>query len=139
MFMAATLPLENLSSVFGENLQTDVSLARYTAARVGGPADVLLLVKSAPELAEAAQQLWTLDVPFVIFGGGSNILVSDAGIREVVLLNRARQLRFDQAGAERLRHVVPDHVRRVGHRRAAAAPELHREVLRFLLPVITYE
>ena len=79
---------------FGERLQTEVELARYTSARVGGPAEVLLVAKSANELAEMVTALWELELPFLILGGGSNVLVSDAGVRGVVVLNRARHVRF---------------------------------------------
>ena len=91
----ASLPFEQLSSVFGDNLQTDVSLARYTAARVGGTADALVVVKSSQQLAGAAQQLWKLSIPFMVLGGGSNVLISDTGVRELVLLNRAKTISFD--------------------------------------------
>ncbi len=84
-----------LSDVFGKRIRLHVPLVRYTASRVGGPADVLLEVDSAGELAQAAMILWELEFPFVIIGGGSNVLVSDLGIREVVLINRARSVRFD--------------------------------------------
>ena len=90
------LPLDTLRSVFGERLQTDVSLARYTATRVGGPADVLLATGSVDELAGTAAQLWNLDIPFIIFGGGSNVLVSDAGVRDVVIINRAKEVHIDE-------------------------------------------
>lgn len=93
--MTHALPLNRLRAAFGERLQEDVSLAPYTAARVGGVAAVVVRVDSAAELAEAAGQLWTWEIPFVLLGGGSNVLVSDAGVREVVLLNRARQVRFE--------------------------------------------
>jgi UDP-N-acetylmuramate dehydrogenase len=81
--------------VFGERISEHVSLARYTAARIGGPADFLLELRSATELEDASRLLWAERVPFVILGGGSNVLVSDAGVRSVVLLNRAKEVRFD--------------------------------------------
>lgn len=87
--------MDRLESVFGKQLSRDASLARYTAARVGGPADVLLEVRSANELAQAIRLLWEEHLPYVILGGGSNVLVSDAGVRGVVVLNRARKVRFN--------------------------------------------
>ena len=86
-----------LRAVFGNRMRLHVPLARFTASRVGGPADVLLEVNSADELAQAAIILWDQDIPFVIIGGGSNVLVSDLGIREVVIINRARKVRFDES------------------------------------------
>lgn len=87
--------IEHLQNVFGGRVQQDVSLARYTAARLGGPAEVLLEARSADELAHAAQTCWGLSLPFVILGGGSNVLISSKGVRGVVVLNKARQVTFD--------------------------------------------
>jgi UDP-N-acetylmuramate dehydrogenase len=89
----ATLP--TLREIYGDRLQERVPLASYTSARIGGLADAVLFVRSADELAEAAARLWQMDVPFVLLGGGSNVLASDRGVRGVVLLNRARQVKFD--------------------------------------------
>ena len=86
--------LATMQQKFGERLQTEVELARYTSARVGGPAEMLLLAKSANELAEMVSALWAMEQPFLILGGGSNVLVADAGVRGVVLVNRARRVRF---------------------------------------------
>lgn len=86
---------EALLTIFEARLQRFVSLGRYTAARIGGAADWLLSVDSADELAETATQLWELEIPFIVLGGGSNVLVSDAGIHEVVILNKARHIQFE--------------------------------------------
>ena len=72
-------------------------MARYTAARVGGPAEALLEIYSIDELVRACQLIWQDDLPFSIFGGGSNILVSDSGVPRVVLINRARRIRFEES------------------------------------------
>jgi len=87
--------ISDLRSTFGDRLQENVSLSSYTAARIGGPADVLVFVRSADELAQAAEKLWKLDMPFLLLGGGSNVLVSDKGVRGVVIINRARLVKFD--------------------------------------------
>ena len=89
-----------LISTLGDHLQRDVSLARYTAARIGGAADWLIEVQSADQLADTVTRLWDLDIPFFIFGGGSNVLVSDAGLREVVILNKARRIQFNRDGSQ---------------------------------------
>ena len=89
---------QSLQEAFGERLQQNIPLRRFTAARVGGPADALLQVRSAGELTDTVQTLWGFQIPFVILGGGSNVLVSDAGVRGVVILNHARHIRFDVSG-----------------------------------------
>ncbi len=70
------------------------SLARYTAARVGGAADLLVTVRSGERLARAAAWLWKNQVGFLVLGGGSNVLVADAGVRQVVVLNKAAEVSF---------------------------------------------
>jgi UDP-N-acetylmuramate dehydrogenase len=87
--------ISDLRSTFGDHLQENVPLSSYTAARIGGPADVLVFVHSADELAQAVEKLWEMDMPFLLLGGGSNVLVSDKGVRGVVIINRARLVRFD--------------------------------------------
>jgi len=84
-----------LRQKFGDAVQENVTLAPYTSARIGGPADVLLTVKSADELADAVQLIWEQELPYYILGGGSNVLVSDKGFRGAVVLNRAKEVRFE--------------------------------------------
>ncbi len=83
-----------LQDQYGTALQFDVLLARYTTARIGGPAEALIMARSAEELAHAGRGLWDLGLDFIVLGGGSNVLVSDEGVEGVVVLNRARDTRF---------------------------------------------
>ena len=87
--------LSELRAAFGDRMQENVPLSSYTAARIGGPADVLVFVRNADELAQAAGKVWEMDLPFTLLGGGSNVLVSDRGVRGVVIINRARLLKFN--------------------------------------------
>ena len=91
MKTAVTIDLREL---FGDQLQEHALLAPYTSARIGGPADALVTVQSANELAKAAQACWEYDLPFTMLGGGSNLLVSDEGVRGIVILNRAKETDF---------------------------------------------
>ncbi len=95
MTMTETTLTPALRATFGDRLQENVRLAPYTSARIGGPADYLIEVRSAGELAAAAQSLWDAGAPFWVLGGGSNVLVSDRGVRGVVLLNRAKAVTFN--------------------------------------------
>src|SRR5512138_694101 len=92
-------PMDTLYAKLGDKVKENVSLAPYTSARIGGPADVLITAESADELARVIKLLWKLDVEYLILGGGSNVLVSDRGVRGVVVLNRAKAVRF-HAGDE---------------------------------------
>ncbi len=83
-----------LRAIFSERLQKNVPLAPYTSARIGGPADWLLIVRSAEELEAAVSTAWRDGIPFTLLGSGSNVLISDKGIRGLVILNRAGQVRL---------------------------------------------
>jgi UDP-N-acetylmuramate dehydrogenase len=87
--------LPALRTAFGERLQENVMLAPYTSARIGGPADALITVRSADELADTVSQLWKMGAPYTLLGGGSNMLISDRGVRDVVVLNKAKEVRFE--------------------------------------------
>ena len=63
----------------------DEPLRRYTAWKIGGPADALLEPKSAGELIEAVKRARENDVPVTILGGGTNVLVLDGGIRGLTI------------------------------------------------------
>ena len=89
-----TAPIDVLYAKLGDKVRENVSLAPYTSARIGGPADVLITAESADELARTIKLLWKLDLEYIMLGGGSNVLVSDRGVRGVVVLNRAKGVRF---------------------------------------------
>jgi UDP-N-acetylmuramate dehydrogenase len=92
--LAPVQVIDSLYAKLGDKVKENVSLAPYTSARIGGPADVLVVAESADELARIIKLLWKLDLDFIMLGGGSNVLVSDKGVRGVVVLNRAKGVRF---------------------------------------------
>ena len=87
--------IQTLRDEFGDHLQVNVSLNRYTAARIGGKADVMITAETLVELAKVTKSLWESGIPFRILGSGSNVLVSDAGVRQVIILNRAKKIIFN--------------------------------------------
>ncbi len=87
-----------MRDAFGAELREDVPLGPYTSARIGGAADILITADSATKLTGIADRLWENEMEFRILGGGSNVLVSDQGVREVVILNKARAVEFIDDG-----------------------------------------
>ena len=53
-----TAPIDVLYAKLGDKVRENVSLAPYTSARIGGPADVLITAESADELARSIKLLW---------------------------------------------------------------------------------
>lgn len=75
-------------------------LSKHTTARIGGPADLLIEVRTTDELIAVAQRAEEMGLPYLVLGGGANVLVSDAGIRGLVIVNRAREIRFSVRGSK---------------------------------------
>jgi UDP-N-acetylmuramate dehydrogenase len=74
---------------FGEGrLREGVPLAPLTTFKVGGPADWLIELRDGTELRDALRIATACHVPVVVLGGGSNVLVADAGVRGLVVRMR---------------------------------------------------
>ena len=89
---------QHFRDMFGDQFQINAPLAKYTSARVGGPAEMLLTVKNAQELQTAVELAYAYPIPYFVLGGGSNILVADAGVKGLVILNKAKQVSFRHTG-----------------------------------------
>ena len=87
--------LNLLQEIFGHRLQENVLLENYTTMQVGGPADVLLIANSADQLAESISAVWKLGLPLKLLGSGSNLIISDRGVRAVVVINRAHNVKIN--------------------------------------------
>lgn len=99
MFLKTSIAtVEQFQNLFGDQFQTNVTLSRYTSARVGGPAEMYLTVKSASELQTAVELAYARRIPYFILGGGSNILVSDRGISGLVIMNKAKAVKYRSNG-----------------------------------------
>jgi len=69
----------------GDRVRFSVPLAHYTSFRIGGPADVLVEPETLEELRIGMTILHQEKLPVFVLGGGTNILVSDRGVRGVVI------------------------------------------------------
>ncbi|MBU0972811.1 MAG: UDP-N-acetylmuramate dehydrogenase [Proteobacteria bacterium] len=68
------------------SLLSQEPLSRYTSFRVGGPADLLGLPRDRQALSDLLLAAKKENIPVTIIGGGTNILVSDKGIRGLVIV-----------------------------------------------------
>jgi UDP-N-acetylmuramate dehydrogenase len=81
-----TLDLKKrLTERFGSRVQFDAPMDRHTSFRVGGPADALVTPKDRAELMDLLAVIRAAGVPWMVLGGGTNLLVKDRGIRGVVI------------------------------------------------------
>lgn len=71
--------------VSDENIRENEPMSRHTTFKTGGSADLMLLPASEDELLEAVKLCSENSLPYLIIGNGSNLLVTDKGIRGVVI------------------------------------------------------
>lgn len=90
----------DLKEMLGEDsVRTDEPMKLHTTFRVGGPADFFVTptIEQLPQVMVYAKQR---DIPFTVIGNGSNLLVSDLGLRGIVaeIGKKASRIVIDKAG-----------------------------------------
>ena len=75
-------------------------LADHTTLRLGGPARRSVVAKTDEELVSAVRDADARGEPVLVLGGGSNLVVSDAGFEGVVVAVRSRGVQRVESGAE---------------------------------------
>jgi UDP-N-acetylmuramate dehydrogenase len=87
--------MDELAVKYGDRVKANIPLAPYTSARIGGPADLLIMANNADELAEIMLTVWKAKADYFLLGGGSNVLISDQGLRGITILNHAKAVRIE--------------------------------------------
>ncbi|MBI2411287.1 MAG: UDP-N-acetylmuramate dehydrogenase [Candidatus Kerfeldbacteria bacterium] len=82
------------------NLQHNIVLAPYTTFKIGGPARYFVVVKTKEELFYALAEARRTKTPWVILGGGSDVLVSDAGFPGLVIKSELRHVAVNEGNAQ---------------------------------------
>jgi UDP-N-acetylmuramate dehydrogenase len=78
-----------LREAFGPaRVRENLLLGPLTTFKVGGPADLVLETRTTDEVLRALELSRAHGVPVTMLGGGSNVLISDAGIRGLVIRPR---------------------------------------------------
>ena len=74
-----------LTAFAGVTVKTAEPLARYTSMKIGGPADYFIEVENDRALARVLTLLDRHRMAFFLLGNGSNVLISDRGVRGAVI------------------------------------------------------
>lgn len=83
--MSRTEIIYNLAEIAGWEAFKDEPMSRHTSFKIGGNADTYIKVKDISQLKTVMKECREADVDCFLIGNGSNILVSDEGIRGVVI------------------------------------------------------
>lgn len=79
-------------------MRAGAPLAPFTTFRIGGPADLLAEVRTSDELERVVHIARNHGAPLTMLGGGSNVLVSDAGVRGLVVRAHGGEIRLTPDG-----------------------------------------
>jgi UDP-N-acetylmuramate dehydrogenase len=90
-----------LCAIVGDRVEQHAPLALCTTFQIGGPADWLVEIRSADELMAVVLAAREAGVPLTPLGGGSNVLVADAGVRGLVV--RLRLAAIEQVAGTTVR------------------------------------
>ena len=74
-----------LQRLFGPNVRFDEPMAGHTSFNIGGPADAWIQPESEVCLKAVLEWAQQKQIPFMVIGGGTNLLVKDGGIRGLVI------------------------------------------------------
>ncbi len=98
--MSQATPFDELKMTPGLKIKFAEPLARYTSIKIGGPADVFLEVQSLTALSQLLPFLHRHGTAIHLLGNGSNLLVSDLGVRGAViqLTGEFKQVGWEEEG-----------------------------------------
>ena len=83
---------KGLKGALGSKALEGEPLAKYTTFGIGGPADLLVVAQSLRDLCACVREAFAHHVPYLVLGGGANVLVSDKGVRGLVIQNQCRNV-----------------------------------------------
>lgn len=66
-------------------LLVDELLCKYTMTKLGGTADLLVIPTTIEETAATVRYAYEREIPLLLLGNGSNMVVRDGGVRGIVL------------------------------------------------------
>lgn len=75
----------NLAGILGCDARKDEPMSKHTTFKIGGNADTYIKVNTLSKLSTIIKECKDSDVDYMIIGNGSNVLVSDDGIRGAVI------------------------------------------------------
>lgn len=97
MALSAQLKKE-LEQKFGVRARFDEPMAHHTTFRAGGPVDAFVTATDEEEMTFLVRWLKKHDLPGLIVGGGTNLLVRDGGFRGAAIAMRKKLARISQSG-----------------------------------------
>src|SRR3989344_8550603 len=84
--------IKTLYKKLGNRTKLNEPLADHTFLKIGGPVDIFYEAETTEVFKKAVIEARKLEIPVTILGDGSNVLISDDGIRGLVLVDRSDKI-----------------------------------------------
>ena len=84
------------SNISKDRIQYNVPMKNYTSFKIGGPAECFIKVQTIEEVQEILQIAHQNNIPVTVIGNGSNTLVSDKGIKGIVIKIDIRKFEIEE-------------------------------------------
>ena len=96
--MLATVDAPSLTALIGAPVRAAEPLARHNSWRVGGPADWFVVAKTLDVMRRAVRAASAQRMPYLILGRGTNVLVADAGVAGLVIVEECDEFTLLEHG-----------------------------------------
>ena len=101
--------LENLEQIISkERIKQNEPMKNHTSFKIGGPAEFYIKITSVKELQKILEFAQKENIKLTILGNGSNVLVSDNGIKGIVIKTNLKEIKIETKGQNKVEITVDD-------------------------------
>ena len=102
---------ENLEKIISkERIKQTEPMKNHTSFKIGGPAEFYIKIKSIEELQKILKFAKKENIKITIIGNGSNVLVSDKGIKGIVIRTNLKEIEIEEKEQNKIEITVDDAV-----------------------------
>ena len=103
--------VESLENIISKDLiKTNEPMKNHTSFKIGGPAEIYIKITSIEELQKVLEFAKKENVKITILGNGSNVLVSDKGIKGIVIKTNLKDINIENKDSKNVEVTVSDAV-----------------------------
>ena len=101
--------LENLEKIISkERIKQNEPMKNHTSFKIGGPAEFYIKITSIEELQKILEFAKKEQIKITILGNGSNVLVSDSGIKGIVIRTNLKKIKIEPKEQNKIEITVDD-------------------------------
>lgn len=103
--------VKSLENIISKDLiKTNEPMKNHTSFKIGGPAEIYIKITSIEELQKVLEFAKKENIKITILGNGSNVLVSDKGIKGIVIKTNLKEINIENKDSENIEVTVNDAV-----------------------------